>query len=91
MFKANRVRAEAIQRGITLKEQNLGIVSSLKFENKILIPLDIRWSKIFKDDEPKFQVKIDKNGNWVLVGPQIKQQHPTKQNQRFETEVSVID
>jgi len=70
-----------------MKELKLNKVSVLKFENKLIIPLDIRWCKIFRDENPNFYAKIDKNGNLILMGPQVKQQ-PTNRNHNFSKEVS---
>ena len=65
----------------------LGIVPILKFNRRILISIDSEWINFF-DNDFTFEVRIDKNKNFVLVGPQVKLQ-PTKRNQHYSEEASI--
>lgn len=60
-----------------MKELHLGKVSTLRINNRLIISLDDRWCKIFENTDPKFSAKIDKKGNYVLVGPNLKNK-PTR-------------
>ena len=55
-----------------MTELDLGEIPSFKFGKKLIIQLDERWCKIFEDTNPKFHAKINKKGNYVLVGPNLK-------------------
>lgn len=70
-----------------MKELILGQIQSFRINQKLVFALDDRWCKIFEDDAPKFQAKIDVKGNYILVGPQVQQ--PTKRNNQSSKEVSV--
>ena len=61
-----------------MKDQDLGMISPVKFENKLIIAIDGRWNNYFDTSQPSFQSFI-KNGKYVLVGPNVKTR-PTKQN-----------
>lgn len=63
----------------------LGTIPSHDVKGKSLVAIDERWKNFFIG-EPTFEAIIDKNGNFVLVGPQVKLQ-PTKRNPHYSKEV----
>ncbi|MGY5148898.1 MAG: hypothetical protein ACW9W3_02440 [Candidatus Nitrosopumilus sp. bin_68KS] len=71
-----------------MREINLGLVLSTSFQGKRLIALEKKWDDFFIDDIITFQIRIDKNKNFVLVGPQVRLQ-PTKRNQQYSEEASI--
>ena len=64
----------------------LGVLSAFEIDNKSLIALDKKWNDFFIGDNLIFEVRIDKNEHFVLVGPQVKLQ-PTKRNLHYSKEV----
>jgi len=60
-------------------ETELGSLPSHFFKGKLLIAIEEKWNNFFVSEEITFEVRIDKNKNFVLVGPQVRLQ-PTKQN-----------
>lgn len=65
------------------KNRILGILSAFEIDNKYLIAFDKKWNDFFIGDNLIFEVRIDKNKNFVLVGPQVRLQ-PTEQSPRFK-------
>jgi|APSaa5957512535_1039671.scaffolds.fasta_scaffold33087_3 hypothetical protein len=61
----------------------LGIVPIFEHNDRILTAFDSKWKNFFIDEKIIFEVRIDKNKHFVLVGPQLKLQ-PTKQNPGFK-------
>lgn len=55
-----------------MKELILGQIQSFRINQKLVFALDDRWCKIFENDNPIFLAKIDKNGNYILIGPSLK-------------------
>ena len=64
-----------------MKEYRLGKASVLKFGSKIIISVDEKWSSVFGEKDPKFNVVIDKDGIFTLCGPKVNlhphKDHPT--------------
>lgn len=53
-----------------MRDISLGKISTIKFNGKILIPIDERWIKYFISDDLKFEVAI-KSKKFVLIGPEV--------------------
>lgn len=51
--------------------KNLGDVESIILQNKILLMLDVKWYQFFNQNNPKFEVIIDKDGRISLRGPKV--------------------
>lgn len=68
------------------KELFLGHILTSQFNDKIIIAFEGKWKNFFIDDKITFEVRIDKNKNFVLVGPQVRLQ-PTKRNPHYFEEV----
>jgi len=52
--------------------KNLGEISFIVFQKKIILEIDERWLSHFVQNDIKFEAKIDKNGRFTLCGPHVK-------------------
>lgn len=72
-----------------MKELKLGTLSSLKFENKILLAITDKWCEKFNNENPTFDAVIDKDGRYTLRGPVVQHLHPRQCNPTAEQEDTI--
>jgi len=51
-------------------QEELGVIKSHTFNNKIIIAINSKWIDYFNSKEPTFKAVIQ-NGNYILVGPKV--------------------
>ena len=54
-----------------MKDILLDKISTIRYENKIIIAVDVALAALVATDRIEFQSAIQ-NGNYVLIGPKIK-------------------
>lgn len=57
-------------------QDELGVIKSYNFNNKLLLAIDSRWIDYFNSQNPTFKAVIQ-NGKYVLVGPKVNHTGPT--------------
>ena len=77
MFEIARVGSKTIQGGIQLKEKSFGFLSTFSIQERFLVAINEGWKK-FLGDNPTFEVIIDKDGRYCLLGPKVNSPNRTK-------------